>query len=218
MNIINWVNDMKKIFKIVNEEFKKNKKTLIFIVTLLLIGLICGSLFITILNSSDKKLVLDTITNYFNQIKATKIDYIYSFGTSIISNLLFIFFIWLLGISIIGIPIILFLIFIKSFILGFSISSIICKYKLSGTLLSLSYTFPHHILNIIILCFVGMYSIKVSFSLIKLITSKKQINLKIIIRKYIGVLLISIILSFVSSVIETFLTPHFIKLFSFLIK
>lgn len=209
---------MGKIFKVINKEFKKNKKLLVFISILLVIGLICGSFFITIISSSDKKIVLETITNYFNKIKTTKIDYLYTFGTSIGANLLYALFIWLLGISIIGIPIILFLIFIKSFILGFSISSIICQYKLSGTLLSLSYIFPHHILNIINICFVAMYALKVSLSLVKLISSKKQINLKIIIRKYIGVLIITIILCVISSIIETFITPYFIKLFSFLIK
>lgn len=209
---------MVKMFKIVNEEFKKNKKTLVFIAILLLIGLICGSLFITIINQNDKKLVLETISNYFNKVKTTKVDYLYSFGTSITSNLLYILFIWILGISIIGLPIILFLIFIKSFILGFSIGSIICKYKVSGSLLALSYTFPHHIINIITICFVSMYALKVSLSLVKLITSKKQINLKIIMRKYIGVLIIAILLSIISSVFESFVTPNFIKLLSFLIK
>lgn len=209
---------MRKLFKIINVEFKKHKKLLIFVTILLTIGLITGSLFITILNDSDKKLVLETITNYFNQIKLNKVDFLYSLRTSLISNLIYILFIWLLGISIIGIPLILFLIFIKSFILGFSIGSIICKYGFSGILLSLSYSFPHHIINIIIVSFIGLYALKVSLSLFQLIFSKKQINFKIIIRKYFGVLIITIILATMSSLIETFITPYFINLFSFLIK
>lgn len=218
MNILNWVKIMKKIFKLINTEFKKNRKIFIFIAILLTLGLISGSLFITILNDSDKKMVLETITNYFNQIKSSKVDFLYSFRTSSISNLLYIIFIWLLGISIIGIPIIILLLFIKSFILGFSISSIICKYKIGGIPLSLSYIFPHHILNIITICFVSMYSLKVSLSLVKLITSKKQINFKVIMRKYLGVLIIAVLLSIVSSSIETFMTPYFIRIFSFIIK
>ena len=193
---------MRKIFKIINGEFKKNKKILVFIAILLTIGLISGSLFITIINSSDKKLVLETISNYFNKVKTTEIDYLYSLGTSITSNLLYVLFIWLLGISVIGL----------------SISSIICEYKLGGAALSLSYVFPHHILNIITLAFVTMYALKVSLSLVKLITSKNQINLKLIIRRYIGVLIITVLLCVISSLIEAFVTPHFIKLFSFLIK
>lgn len=209
---------MKKIFKLINEEFKRNKKLYAFILILLTVGFIIGSLFITILSSEDKKLVGETISNFFLQIKNNNIDTIYTLRTSLTTNLIYIIFIWLLGISIIGIPIIIFLIFIKSFILGFSIVSIIFKYKLSGTLLSLSYIFPHQILNLVVISFIGLYALKVSISLIKLILSKKQVNFKLIMKKYFVVLIICVILSIISTILETFICPTFIKLLSFLIK
>lgn len=209
---------MKKLFKLINGEFKKNKKLFVFVTILIIVGFITGSFFITILSSDDKKLVGETISSFFNQIKAGKIDTIYTLWTSITTNLIYIIFIWLLGISLIGLPIVIFLVFIKSFILGFSISSIIYKYKLSGTLLSFGYIFPHQILNLLILSFLSIYAIKVSISLFKLITSKKQINFKILMKKYVGVLIICIILSLISSIFETFISPYLIKLFSFLIK
>jgi len=209
---------MKKLFKIINVEFKKNKSLLTFVSILLIIGLITGSLFITILNENDKKLVLETITKYFNQIKLEQVDFVYILRTSFISNVIYILFIWLLGISILGIILILFFIFIKSFILGFSISSIIYKYNFKGILLSISYIFPHHIINTIIICFISIYALKVSLSLIQVILTKKQINFKIIMRKYLGVLLISIIFIIISSLIETFITPYFIKLILYFIK
>lgn len=209
---------MKKIFKIINAEFKKNKKFYIFVTILLVIGFVSGSFFITILSTEDKKLVEETISNFFVQIKNNNIDLIYTLRTSLTTNLLYIVFVWLLGISIIGIPIIVFLIFIKSFILGFSVCSIIFKYKLGGTLLSLSYIFPHQIINLIVISFIGLYALKVSFSLIKLIFSKKQIDFKLIIKKYFAVLIICVILSIISSVFETFLCTYIIKLLAFLIK
>lgn len=209
---------MKKIFKLINEEFKKNKKLFVFVSILLIIGFIAGTLFITILSTEDKKIVSETISNYFNQIKNNNIDLEYTLRTSLTTNLIYLVFMWLLGISIIGIPIIIFLIFIKSFILGFSISSIIFKYKLGGTLLSFSYIFPHQILNLVVISFIGLYALKVSLSLIKLIISKKQINFKLIIKKYFAVLIICVIISIVSTLFESFLCPYLIKLFSFLIK
>jgi len=209
---------MKKIFKLINVEFTKNKKYFIFITILLIIGFVAGSFFITILSSDDKKLVGETISNFFMQIKNNKIDSIYSLRTSLSTNSLYIIFIWLLGVSIIGIPIIIFLVFIKSFVLGFSLSGIIYQYKLKGTLLSLSYIFPHQIINLIIISFMGLYALKVSLSLIKLIISKKQINFKVIMKKYFGVLIICIILGIISSLLEAFVCPYIIKLFSFLIK
>jgi len=209
---------MTKIFKVINAEFKKNKKLYVFVSILLAIGFISGALFITILSNEDKKLVGETISNFFLQIKNNNIDIIYTLRTSLTTNLIYIIFIWLLGISIIGIPITIFMIFIKSFILGFSLSSIILKYKLGGTLLSLGYIFPHQILNLVIISFIGLYALKVSLSLIKLITSKKQVNFKLIIKKYFVVLIICVLLSLISSICETFICPNIIKLLSFLIK
>lgn len=209
---------MKKIFKLINAEFNKNKKLYVFVTILLTIGFITGSFFITILSSEDKKLVGETISNFFVQIKNNNIDTIYTLRTSLSTNLVYIIFMWLLGISVIGIPIIIFLIYIKSFILGFSISSIIFKYKIGGTLLSLGYIFPHQILNLIVISFIGLYALKVSLSLIKLIFSKKQINFKLIIKRYFAVLIICILLSIISTAFETFLCPYIIKLLSFLIK
>ncbi len=209
---------MKKIFKLINAEFKKNKKLFIFVSILIIVGFITGSFFITILSNDDKKLVSETISNFFLQIKSGKIDQIYTLRTSITTNLIYILFMWILGISLIGLPIVIFLVFIKSFILGFSISSIIFRYKASGTLLTLGYIFPHQILNIIVLSFLSIYAIKVSISLFKLITSKKQIHFKGLVKKYLGVLIICVIISLASSVLETFLSPFIIKLFTFLIK
>ncbi|MBE6153308.1 MAG: stage II sporulation protein M [Firmicutes bacterium] len=209
---------MKKIFKLINAEFKKNKKLYVFISILLVIGFLAGTLFITILSSQDKKLIEETISNFFLQIKNNNIDLIYTFRTSLTTNLVYVLLMFFLGISIIGIPIIVFLIFIKSFVLGFSIVSIIFKYKLGGTLLSLGYIFPHQILNLIIISFIGLYALKVSITLIKLIFSKKQVNFKLIIKKYFVVLILCVILSLISSTLETFLCTNIIKLFSFLIK
>ena len=209
---------MKKIIKLINTEFNKNKKYFIFVTILLIIGFVAGSFFITILSSDDKKLVGETISNFFMKIKNNKVDSIYSLRTSLSTNLLYVIFIWLLGVSIIGIPIIIFLVFIKSFVLGFSLSGIIYQYKLKGTLLSLGYIFPHQIINLVVISFIGLYALKVSISLIKLIISKKQINFKIIMKKYLGALIICIVLGLISSLFESFFCIYIIKLLSFLIK
>ena len=53
---------------------------------------------------------------FFNNIKDNKLNYIDTLKNSIISNMSLIIVIWLLGISIIGVPIITFLYFCKSFV------------------------------------------------------------------------------------------------------
>ena len=71
---------------------------------------------------------------------------------------------------------------------------------------------------LIIISFISLYAIKVSLSIVKMMVSKKQINFKKLIKKYSVVLVICLFLSVISSLIEGYVTPNFIKLFSSLIK
>ena len=100
---------MKYLTTIIKKEFKSNRKIYLFLIGIVLIGSVFGSLFITILDKHDKLLVANQISSFFNGIKTDKLNYIDALINSLLSNCLLVFGIWLLGISIIGIPIILFL-------------------------------------------------------------------------------------------------------------
>ena len=141
---------MKKKVDKLKSIFIINKQIVIFLLGLSIIAIIAGALYITILNKTDQTLIQNSINEFFNNIKTNKLNFGLSLKNAILTNIGFIVLIWLLGISVIGIPIIIFLFFSKVFTLGFSISSIIFNYKLKGTLLSFLYVFPHHIINIYI--------------------------------------------------------------------
>ena len=60
---------MKKIYSYLTEPLKKEKNIIIFISMVFIIGLIFGSLFINFINKSDKKLLIDNLKLYFDNIK-----------------------------------------------------------------------------------------------------------------------------------------------------
>ena len=108
----------------------KKKVIIIGVVIVLVLGLLFGSIYITILSNSDKKELLNNVSVYFDSFKnITFQDRLNIFKESLIKNLIYFLLIWVLGISMIGFPIILIMIFYKSFLLGFSISTIFAKYK-----------------------------------------------------------------------------------------
>ncbi len=189
---------------------KNNKKSIIFLFILTAIALITGSIFSLMLNNNDKQLVSESITNFLNNIN--NVNYIETLKSATLEQSLLIFFIWLLGFSIIGIPIILFSFFVKVFTLGFSICSIITIYKAKGILIALFYIFPHHILNIINYAFLTIISLKVSFSLLYAIFKRRKMDFKPIMNKYLISLLISIILSMLAIVLEVYLMPNLMGL------
>lgn len=209
---------MAKLLKKLKFHIIKSKKMYLFLIIILLIGLLCGSLFITILNEEDKLMVIKQLTSFFNQIKTNKIDYPQALKNSLTTNLIYIILIWLLGISIIGIPIIIFIVFIKGFIIGFSISAIIATYKLIGLIGAFAYIFPHLIIASFIIIIISCYALYLSFNLFWSIIQKKSINFKHIINKYSMVMIISMIIMIITSLIEVFFSPYLIKLFLMMVK
>lgn len=199
-------------------KFKTHKKMFFFLAGIAFIGFLFGVFFITILSQSDQTMVKEYITNFMNMINQNKMNYQTTFFNTILSHIIFVGTIWLLGISIIGIPITLFLYFSKAFMLGFSIGSFILEYQFKGVLFSFLYIFPHHIINFIVHTVLMVYSIKFSLKLIDSIFHKKTMNFKAIINTYIIILIIALILLVLSSVFEVFFVPFIFQKFSFLIK
>lgn len=203
---------MKKKMDKLKEYLKMNKKVFVFLFILFIIGLAAGSIFRVTLNDNDASLVNTYLDNYINSIKDNTIVFKDTFLNSISSNLLITVLIWLLGISVIGLPIIIFLFFYKSFVIGFAISSVLMKYKVKGLLLSIIYIFPHHIINILLLMVLISYAFLISIGIINAVIKRKEISFKDITYKYLIILgLISSVLIFLS-LYEAFIVPRLIKL------
>ena len=188
---------------------KKNNKSILFLFILIIIALLSGAILNIMLNDSDKQLVQESINQFFTNLNS--LNYIETIKTGTINHSIFILFIWILGFSIIGIPIILFSFFYKVFVLGFSITSIISIYGFKGCLIAVAYVFPHHILNIINYIFLTIISLKVSFSLLYAIIKKRKIDFKPIINQYLLSLIISIVLGIVSVLAEVYLMPFLLQ-------
>ena len=206
-----WMDKLKGTIKV-------NKKTLLFFTILLIIGIIAGSIFMAILGETDKKLVTDYFNNYISNIENNKLNYLESIKNGLFNNLLYIIIIWILGISIIGIPIVTIMFFIKSFTLGFSIASIVFNYKLKGCLLNFINIFPHQMIYFLIYMLITTYSIFFSLKMINSIINKKNMDFKVMMNKYVKILIISVIAITIGIIIETFITPLLIKIIIPLIK
>ena len=189
----------------------KTQKLLIKINILSLISIILGILYIAIISKSNKELINTTLNSFFTQIDKNNINYTSSFINSFLSYTLSGLFIWILGISVIGIPIILIFLFYKSFILGFSISSLIYFYKLKGIIAAIIYIIPL-LFSLLVFIILSFFSIRYSKKLIKVIFYKQDYTFRSLTRKYLKVLIIGEICLIICSLIETFLIPELLKL------
>ena len=200
---------MDKLKKII----KYDKKIMTFLNVIAILGIIAGSIFVIVLSKNDKDVVLNSIKDFFDKLINNKFNFIGTLKNTLISNLLFSFIIWVIGISVVGVLIVIFIIFYKSFALGFTISSIIYTYSIKGALLALIYVFPHMVINLLILLYLSSYSIKLSIILSKSILKKDNLNFKSFINNYAKVFLISIVLLTITSLYESFIAPIILRYF-----
>lgn len=194
----------------IKEFIFKKKIILIGVLIILVLGLLFGSIYITILSNNDKKELLENVGLYFNNYKSiTFQDKLNIFRESFIKNIIYFIFIWILGISIIGFPIVLTMIFYKSFLFGFSISSIFAKYKVGGLYKILIYIFPSRIIILVLSIFLAIFSINLSNKLVNSCIKKKSFNFNAYMGKYFLLLLICILVCTITSLIDAFIVPFF---------
>lgn len=210
---------MKEIKEKIKKEIYSKKIVIFIIVSMFLIGLLFGSIYITILDNDSKKDIIISVQNYFNSFSnitfSSKLEI---FKSTFLKNILYFGIMWALGLSIIGIPIILLMIFIKSFILGFSSAGIFACYKFKGILGLIMYIFPSNIITLALSIFLGIYTVNLSIKLGINAFGKKTLNFGTFMGRYFFILLIIILVSIFTSLFDAFVSPSLFKLFTNLIK
>ena len=189
-----------------------NKKVNLFVIFIVILGIISGSLFLMVLNENDKSEVINEISTFMANINTNNINNLNSYKNSLIEGMILIILSWILGMSIIGVIFNIFFIYMKSFTIGFSISSFILVYKYKGILSSLIYVIPSQLINILIILILGVYTLLFSKYLFKMIFFKdKTVYLVKFFKKYVLVFGICIILCVISSLCEAYLLPSLLK-------
>lgn len=198
--------------KLMNKEKKKNRKLLIVLVLVTIVSFILGMLFISILSDSNQELVKVSVNSYFDGISKGNMLYLKSLYSILTSNLFLILFVWVIGISIIGVFFVLGILIFKSFLVGFSFMSILYTYGLKGILLALIYIIPE-MFNLFIIFVLVYYSISFSVLLFNYLFRKKEYNRRVVVTRYLKILIVSLIFIIVTSFVSAFIIPNVLRIF-----
>lgn len=188
-----------------------NKRINFFVMSIIILGIISGSIFLMMLSKADKDNIILQVTNFFVNVSKNNIDKGQALKNSLIINYIFVFSIWVLGFSVIGIIVNIFFTYLKGFLVGFTVSSIFLTYKYKGFLAGLIYVFPSQVINILVIVVLSIYSIMFTNNLIRIIVSKSGNN-RLMFKKYCVILVFSIIFSFISSLFEVYVFPYLLKI------
>lgn len=209
VNLITKIKNLKRYITIKNLN--------IFLITFLITSIIIGIIFFIMIDKTTQDEIIINIKDTFTL--KDSYNYFSLLLNSLFENLSYTFLIWILGISIIGIIIIIILYFFNGFSIGFNISGIFNTYGLyNGFLALLSFLFPSKIIYIILIYFISFFAIKFSIQLFKHLFLKKDIDLKKAMKKYFNVLVLAVIITIVYSILEVFVSPFMVKIFTNVIK
>lgn len=203
---------MKKIWDKTFKKIHTNKRMLVFLFTLLFMAVLFGSFFATKLSTNDLEEIKSSLDTFFSMTKQNKLNPLPAFFQSFGANMMFTIVIWILGISVIGAPLMIVLFFMKAFTLGFTIASMIKIYHLKGLLYSLIYIFPHQVINLFVFIFFIMFSMSLSITLFQALLKKKTVDFSKVMNRYVFILAITIGILIITSLLEIYLMPFLFRM------
>ncbi|TDL77061.1 stage II sporulation protein M [Rhodococcus qingshengii] len=193
--------------------FREHSSTFLFIVILFLMGVIFGAIVVNSMSITQKEDLFYYLSQFFSQILNGKVvENNDLFAQSFLHNSKFIGLIWILGISIIGLPVILILLFIKGLVVGFTVGFLVSQLGLKGFLLAFVSILPQNL--IIIPVFILMAALSVIFSLRMI---KKQFfktsgqPILPFFKNYILTFIVAVVLISAASGVEAYVSPWLMK-------
>ncbi|MBS4191114.1 stage II sporulation protein M [Bacillus sp. FJAT-49705] len=204
----------KKMYQnVVANHFREHSSIYLFVIVLFLMGVIFGAVIVNSLSFTQKEDLFYYLSQFFGQVSSEEVAASQDlFRQSLFHNMKFIGLMWLLGISVIGLPIILILLFMKGMVIGFTVGFLVNQMGWDGFWLSFVSVLPQNL--IIIPIFIISATLSVSFSL-KMISRQfmKKVGPPImpLLGRYMIAFAIAIIFLCAAAIIEAFISPLLMK-------
>jgi len=191
---------------------KKNYIVCLFLILFVVMGIIFGALGVKALAPEQ----LSNLDNYIDtgfQNISNQLDYQAAAKHAIWRNLTTIFKIWFLGLTVIGLPLILVIIFTRGFILGFTVAFFLEKKSWQGFGIILLTIFPQNLLHLPAIIIAGASATAFSIYLLKGRSEHKTISSYFL--RYSLIMSILAVVMVLAGFIEGYFTPLAIKVLNF---
>lgn len=188
----------------------KNKTDLLIIIVLFFVGIAIGIIFINNTEDIQKNDIRNYIDNLIcNAKNYANIDKTQLLSISVKNNLLFIIIIWFLGCTIIGGPIIYLAIIYKGISIGYTISALIAVLGVkTGTIITILALALQNIIYLPIVFVIAENGVKLYKGLYK-----RCINIKEELIKHTIIMSASLVITFLSSLVEVYCSTNLLILF-----
>jgi stage II sporulation protein M len=192
-----------------SRHLQENQTLYAFVGVLFLMGVIFGAIIVNSLSLTQKQDLYTYLSRFFVQAAeggfANKSDMLLqSFG----HYLKYMGLMWLLGLSVIGLPVILVMLFLKGVVIGFTVGFLVNQMGWYGFLLSFVSVLPQNVLLIPAFLIVTVAAIAFSVKMIRQLASKKHhVPFFPQLVRYTFLVAGVGIMVFIASTLEAFLSP-----------
>lgn len=188
---------------------RKYQNVYIFIAILITSGFFMGIFLSQYIDAKD----ISSLSGYLTTIDQNSDAYT-SFVNQFFVSILFILFVFLLGTSIIGIPLLSFLIFTKGLQIGFSCALFVCSYQLKGLLGIMLTLLPQVVLDLLVTFLITASAIQLSMYLIYSTTNKERLDFKKLANSILNDICICFAIVLAASWLKATLLVELIKIFN----
>ncbi|WP_054957183.1 stage II sporulation protein M [Paenibacillus dakarensis] len=191
------------------QSFKEQMPLYVFVAVLFLVGVLFGALMVNALSLEQQQDLSGYLDHFFLTIhEAAEGPSSAAFGSIAALHLKWVGLIWILGLSIIGLPGILVLDFLKGVLIGFTVGYLVGQYSWKGLLFAFVSIAPQNLLVIPVLMMSSVAAITFSLYIIKnRLLAQRNGSLTKPFTSYLGFTLIMVLLMLGVSSFETWITP-----------
>ena len=188
-----------------------NIKIYLFVIIIFIIGIILGVVFTNNITEEQYIEIKDYITNFINSLKQNyNINTVNLLKKTLTNNIILSITMWLIGSTVIGIPIVLGIVIFRGFCIGYTLSAIIAVLGVQkGLLFIITTMLLQNIIFIPVIICMTISCIKLYKSIMK---DKRKENIKIEIIKHTLVSLILSIFLILEAFIETYISTNLLML------
>ncbi|MFC7391490.1 stage II sporulation protein M [Scopulibacillus cellulosilyticus] len=203
----------REIRKWTTRHIQDNLSIYTFVIVLFFTGIIFGAVIVNSLPYEAKQNLFDYLNQFFKELSGGKIAVPSAMlSESFLQYVQYLGFMWVLGLSVIGLPVIFILLFLKGIVIGFTVGFLVNQMGFHGFWVAMASVFPQNL--IVIPAFIIMGAVSVSFSLkmfrqLLMRTRKKPLLPQFI--RYALLMFAVSLLMFVVSAYEAYLSPILIR-------
>lgn len=193
---------------------KANIVAYFFMILIFVIGIVVGALAVKILPDEQKTELINYLHIFFTGLSQGNEDTVSSvnmIGMTMFNNTKTVVLMWILGFTIVGIPFVLFMLFTRGFIIGFTVGFLVNEYVMRGLLFAFASVLPHNLFAIPAILVLGVSATTFSLMLVRRKTYGK-INIWYEAIRYSMVCMIMLAVMLFAALLEVYISPVFMKL------